>query len=61
MPQSRGYSFVDFSDHVYALACLRELNNNGVYATEYANKAKDENGKVSEYVNMSLLRMSVCI
>jgi RNA recognition motif-containing protein len=27
MPQSRGYGFVEFTSHIYALACLRELNN----------------------------------
>ena len=26
-PQSRGYAFVQFSNHAHALACLRELNN----------------------------------
>jgi nucleolar protein 4 len=28
---SRGYGFVEFSHHAYALACLRELNNNPAY------------------------------
>ena len=27
-PVSKGYGFVEFSEHVHALACLRELNNN---------------------------------
>ena len=27
VPQSRGYGFVEFSNHSHALACLRELNN----------------------------------
>ena len=26
--RSRGYGFVDFTEHQHALACLRELNNN---------------------------------
>jgi nucleolar protein 4 len=30
-PQSRGFGFVDFSHHAYALACLRRLNNNPAY------------------------------
>ena len=30
-PQSKGYAFVEFSNHIYALAALRELNNNKLY------------------------------
>lgn len=30
-PQSRGFAFVEFTHHAYALACLRELNNNPEY------------------------------
>jgi len=30
-PQSRGFAFVEFSDHLYALLALRELNNNPRY------------------------------
>lgn len=30
-PQSRGFGFVEFSHHAFALACLRELNNNPAY------------------------------
>jgi nucleolar protein 4 len=33
---SRGFGFVEFTHHVHALACLRELNNNPSYSTEYA-------------------------
>jgi RNA recognition motif-containing protein len=32
VPQSRGFAFVEFTHHAHALACLRELNNNPVYA-----------------------------
>ena len=30
-PQSKGFSFVEFTHHAFALACLRELNNNPAY------------------------------
>ncbi len=30
-PQSRGYAFVEFTNHIFALAALRELNNNPDY------------------------------
>ena len=33
---SRGYGFIEFTHHVHALACLRELNNNPAYSKEYA-------------------------
>lgn len=33
---SRGFGFVEFTHHVHALACLRELNNNPAYSREYA-------------------------
>ena len=33
---SRGFGFADFKHHVHALACLRELNNNPAYSSEYA-------------------------
>ena len=29
---SRGFGFVEFKEHVHALACLRYLNNNPAYA-----------------------------
>ena len=32
---SRGFGFVEFTHHVHALACLRELNNNTSYSSEY--------------------------
>jgi nucleolar protein 4 len=32
---SRGFGFVEFTHHVHALACLRELNNNPAYSREY--------------------------
>ena len=33
---SRGFAFVEFQHHAHALACLRELNNNTYYSTDYA-------------------------
>jgi RNA recognition motif-containing protein len=32
VPQSRSYGFVEFTHHVHALSCLRELNNSLDYA-----------------------------
>lgn len=32
---SRGFGFVEFTHHVHAIACLRELNNNAAYSLEY--------------------------
>ena len=32
---SRGFGFVEFTHHLHALACLRELNNNSSYSSEY--------------------------
>jgi nucleolar protein 4 len=32
---SRGFGFVEFTHHIHALACLRELNNNTSYSAEY--------------------------
>lgn len=32
---SRGFGFVEFTHHVHALACLRELNNNPSYSREF--------------------------
>jgi hypothetical protein len=29
------YRFVEFTHHVHALACLRELNNNTAYSDQY--------------------------
>jgi nucleolar protein 4 len=34
-PQSRGYGFAEFTHHAYALACLRELNNNAQYSSHH--------------------------
>eukprot|EP00934_Nitzschia_sp_Nitz4_P003082 Nitzschia sp. Nitz4//scaffold54_size114964//105702//108134//NITZ4_003873-RA/size114964-augustus-gene-0.25-mRNA-1//-1//CDS//3329554417//3072//frame0 len=41
---SRGFGFAEFTHHVHALACLRELNNNPSYTREYVagGKAADE-------------------
>ena len=33
---SRGFAFAEFTHHVQALACLRELNNNPAYSEEFA-------------------------
>eukprot|EP01033_Poteriospumella_lacustris_P001229 gene1229-895_t len=41
---SRGYGFVEFSHHAFALACLRELNHNAAYeqmAQQVAGKDKE--------------------
>lgn len=43
-PQSRGFGFVDFTHHLFALACLRELNNNPAYV----DMASDGLGGTSE-------------
>ncbi len=32
---SRGFGFAEFTHHIHALACLRELNNNPAYSVEY--------------------------
>jgi nucleolar protein 4 len=32
---SRGFGFVEFTHHIHALACLRELNNNTAYTEDY--------------------------
>lgn len=32
---SRGFGFVEFTHHAHALACLRELNNNSTYSSDY--------------------------
>ncbi len=37
---SRGFGFVEFTHHVHALACLRELNNNSEYSAEYVSGGK---------------------
>lgn len=39
-PPSRGFGFVEFEHHVHALACLRELNNNPLYTSEYVQNGK---------------------
>lgn len=49
-PQSRGYGFVEFSHHCYALACLRELNNNSVYGVKYAQGGTAGVGKASNLI-----------
>lgn len=37
---SRGFGFVEFTHHIHALACLRELNNNPTYSREYVSGGK---------------------
>ena len=34
--RSKGFGFIEFSTHLHALACLRELNNNPAYSTSFA-------------------------
>jgi nucleolar protein 4 len=40
---SRGFGFAEFTHHAHALACLRELNNNSAYSSEYAAGGKVAN------------------
>jgi len=35
LPPSRGFGFVEFTEHAHALACLRELNNNVAYSSKF--------------------------
>jgi len=37
---SRGFAFVEFTEHAHAMACLRELNNNMDYAGEFVSGGK---------------------
>ena len=46
--QSRGFGFVDFTHHVHALACLRELNNNPKYSVDFVAGGKKGNAKLKE-------------
>ena len=46
--QSRGFGFVDFTHHVHALACLRQLNNNPKYSIEYVTAGKKGNAAAKE-------------
>jgi len=58
---SRGFGFVDFLHHTHALVCMRELNNNAYYSSEYVvggKKARDTKKKKvkkgaqpSDYIN----------
>ncbi len=50
LPQSRGYGFVEFSHHIYALACLREINNNSEYGVKYAQGGKGEPKKAANLI-----------
>lgn len=40
---SRGFGFAEFKYHAHALACLRELNNNSAYSSEYVAGGKVAN------------------
>ena len=48
--QSRGFGFVDFTHHIHALACLRELNNNSKYSVDFVASGKKGNAKQKELV-----------
>eukprot|EP00978_Attheya_sp_CCMP212_P000438 scaffold877_cov57-Attheya_sp.AAC.13 len=37
---SRGFGFCEFTHHVHALACLREINNNPAYSAEFVGGGK---------------------
>eukprot|EP01038_Epipyxis_sp_PR26KG_P011284 gene11284-15138_t len=59
-PQSRGYGFVEFTHHVHALACLRELNHNAKYSHIATNNIAGEStgyGKAKLIVEFSLENM----
>lgn len=48
---SRGFGFAEFKHHVHALACLRELNNNLSYSSEYvagASMANEQKKKIKK-------------
>ncbi|CAB9506019.1 RNA-binding protein 28 [Seminavis robusta] len=47
MAPSRGFAFAEFTYHVQALACLRELNNNTMYTEEYAAGGKAASAAVA--------------
>ena len=38
-PRSKGFAFVDFTSHLHALTCLRQLNNNPAYSHHAAGGA----------------------
>ncbi|KAG7365197.1 RNP-1 like RNA-binding protein [Nitzschia inconspicua] len=52
---SRGFGFAEFTHHVHALACLRELNNNPTYSRDYAagGKAADAMKKKTRKIKKS--------
>jgi nucleolar protein 4 len=49
LPQSRGYGFVEFREHVHALAVLRELNNNKAYREEASNVGQGSSRLILEF------------
>jgi RNA recognition motif-containing protein len=61
-PQSRGYAFVEFSNHIYALAALRELNNNVKYNNvSISNDDKEFKGRlIAEFTVENLKKVSCC-
>jgi nucleolar protein 4 len=50
VPQSRGYGFVEFRNHVHALACLRELNQNTAYSSNASGASGGKEGKRSTLI-----------
>ena len=44
---SRGFAFAEFTHHVHAMACLRELNNNPIYSEEYSAGGKGAAAKAN--------------
>jgi nucleolar protein 4 len=56
-PQSRGYAFVEFSNHIYALAALRDLNNNPKYESiSISNDDKEQKGRLIAEFTVENLR-----
>jgi nucleolar protein 4 len=38
--ESKGFGFIEFTHHAHALTCLRELNNNPKYSSEFVTRGK---------------------
>jgi nucleolar protein 4 len=55
LAQSRGYGFIEFYHHAFALACLRQLNNN----SQYENLAADVSKEVSTSKSRLLVEFSL--
>lgn len=60
-PRSKGFGFVEFTSHVHALACLRELNNNPAYTQHAAGgsaaRAKPESDRPRLIVEFAIENM----